>query len=380
MAIGSAKRVLQKDWRPSGIPFYRAREVARLAAQEEIEQPLFISEEQYARLTIDDSGPQAGDLMVSAVGTLGKIYLVPEGQRFYYKDASVIRLSAWQKRVSSEYLKIYLESDYARCQMIQHSQGSTVDTISISAAGRYLIALPPLREQRAIAARYAEILIRIQELEQAKKRLLQATNKIKVRLLDLAMTGNLLPQEVKRQQQGNWPFSLPEDWNWYRGSRCFGKKAKKNSSSPTIRYIDIDAIDNQVCQVTLPKKMPATQAPKRARHTVQEGNVLFSLVRPYLKNIAYISADLEGCVASNAFFICHPSSVLLGRYAYYLMQSSYVVSGLNQLMRGDSSPAINQADVEAWLYPIPPISEQQRLVQILDQNFDQIEKLEKNFF
>ncbi|MBO7605467.1 MAG: hypothetical protein J6S61_03270, partial [Elusimicrobiaceae bacterium] len=62
------------------------------------------------------------------------------------------------------------------------------------------------------------------------------------------------------------------------------------------------------------------------------GDVVFSMVRPYLKNIARISENLENCIASTGFFVCRPKEFIDSKYCYYLMISSYVVNGLNQFM------------------------------------------------
>lgn len=87
--IVSARRVHQSDWKMEGIPFYRAREIAKLATDGHVENELFISKELYEEFS--KSGvPKQGDLMVTAVGTLGKTYIVKEKDHFYYKDASVI--------------------------------------------------------------------------------------------------------------------------------------------------------------------------------------------------------------------------------------------------------------------------------------------------
>ena len=87
--VVSARRVHQSDWRSEGVPFYRAREIGKLADTGSVNNELFITEAQYTEFS--SSGvPHPGDLMVTAVGTLGKTYIVKDGDRFYYKDASVI--------------------------------------------------------------------------------------------------------------------------------------------------------------------------------------------------------------------------------------------------------------------------------------------------
>lgn len=96
--IVSARRVHQSDWKKEGIPFYRAREIAKLAIDGCVENDLFISQELYDEFS--KSGvPKACDLMVTAVGTLGKTYIVKETDRFYYKDASVICFENLRKSV-----------------------------------------------------------------------------------------------------------------------------------------------------------------------------------------------------------------------------------------------------------------------------------------
>ena len=80
------KRVLQSDWKNEGIPFYRAREIVKLSENDFIDNELFISEEHYLELKKNYGVPQSGDLMVSSVGTIGKVYIVKPEDLFYYKD------------------------------------------------------------------------------------------------------------------------------------------------------------------------------------------------------------------------------------------------------------------------------------------------------
>ncbi|MFR2552723.1 MAG: hypothetical protein ACLS8D_12955, partial [Clostridioides difficile] len=83
----SSKRVLQSDWKKTGIPFYRAREISKLSENGYVDNELFIDNGLYD--TLSKYGvPNEGDLMVSAVGTLGKTYIVKKTDKFYYKDAS----------------------------------------------------------------------------------------------------------------------------------------------------------------------------------------------------------------------------------------------------------------------------------------------------
>ena len=146
--IVSARRVHQSDWKTSGIPFYRAREIAKLATDGYVDNELYISNELFFKFS--NSGiPKSGDLMVTAVGTLGKTYIVKPSDVFYYKDASVICLEN-RFGINSKYIKYVMESDMLWQQIESNSSGTTVETLTIERMMRYFLPLPPLAEQRRI--------------------------------------------------------------------------------------------------------------------------------------------------------------------------------------------------------------------------------------
>ena len=132
-------------------------------------------------------------------------------------------------------------------------------------------------------------------------------------------------------------------------------------------YIDIDAIDNTQNIIKRPKHIPVKDAPSRASRKVSRGDVLFSMVRPYLRNIALV--ELDNCIASTGFYICRCSSMLDSKYCFYMMLSDYVVTGLNQFMKGDNSPSINNSHITSWFYPIPPLPEQKRISETIEDLF-----------
>lgn len=146
--IVSARRVHQSDWKNEGIPFYRAREIAKLAENGFVENELFISEELFDEFS--KSGvPQPGDLMVTAVGTLGKTYIVKPKDQFYYKDASVICFENYGN-ILPEYLKLLMESELMKRQIKSNSDGTTVATLTMVRMVEYVFPLPPLPEQKRI--------------------------------------------------------------------------------------------------------------------------------------------------------------------------------------------------------------------------------------
>ena len=146
--IWSARRVHEKDWRTSGIPFYRAREIGKMADCGYVDNDLFIEQSLYEEFS--KSGvPQIGDLMMTAVGTLGKTYVVETKNPFYYKDGSVLCIGN-PFHFSPYYLKLFFESSAFTNQYLSESDGTTVATLTMVRLNRYLIPIPPLMEQARI--------------------------------------------------------------------------------------------------------------------------------------------------------------------------------------------------------------------------------------
>ncbi len=157
MDICSSKRVLQSEWKKEGVPFYRAREIVKLSETGRVDNDLFISEEHYQNLKKDYGIPKSGDLMVSGVGTIGKVYIVCENDKFYYKDASVLCFQNTYNALYPLYAKLLIDSSFMQKQMSDNSKGTTVDTITISTATTYLCILPPINEQKRIADKVSQL-------------------------------------------------------------------------------------------------------------------------------------------------------------------------------------------------------------------------------
>lgn len=146
--IGSSKRVLKSQWKTNGVPFYRGREITRLAADGFVDNELFVSEEHFAELSKQTGAPQAGDIVLTAIGTIGNSHVVRDSDRFYFKDASVL----WMKRaaeVSSEFVNLWLKSPLFLDQL-DRGNGATVDTLTIQKLQSVELRFPPHVEQQRI--------------------------------------------------------------------------------------------------------------------------------------------------------------------------------------------------------------------------------------
>jgi type I restriction enzyme S subunit len=137
---------LESQWKKDGIPFYRAREIVKLAKDGHVDNDVYISQSLFHQLSAQNGAPKPGDLMVSAVGTLGACYLVRPGDRFYFKDASVLRFIP-QGAVEPAFVQHAFRTRHMLRQ-VQGGSGSTVGTYTIARARDTRLYLPPLELQR----------------------------------------------------------------------------------------------------------------------------------------------------------------------------------------------------------------------------------------
>lgn len=188
---------------------------------------------------------------------------------------------------------------------------------------------------------------------------------------------NLTPEERLQAAlvpESEQPYKVPGNWCWIRGSAFLKSMETKRPEGKVFRYIDIDSIDNKKQQVTEPKILLVKDAPSRASRKLKTGDTIFSMVRPYLMNIAYIDETISDSIASTGFYVCTPAENVNPLYLYYLMTSPYTVEGLNRYMKGDNSPSIRKDDIENYPYPIPAFAEQQRIVDRIENLFAKLDE------
>lgn len=172
--------------------------------------------------------------------------------------------------------------------------------------------------------------------------------------------------------QDEIPFEIPDTWCWVRGKTAFLPMTSAKLQGDMFTYIDLDAVDNKQNIIAKPKRLRVSEAPSRASRELRRCDILFSMVRPYLRNIALVTDAYDGATASTGFYIIRASVGYNPVFLFWLMMSAYVVDGLNQFMKGDNSPSINNSHIEDWLYPLPPLEEQKRIAERIITLFEHL--------
>lgn len=149
--ITSSKRIFMSDYVSFGIPFYRSKEIIERQRGKNISTELFISEEKYEEIKNKYSVPQANDILLTSVGTLGIPYVVKKDEKFYFKDGNLI----WIKKscnIHSHFLYYFFISKEGKSKLENISIGTTQRALTIVGLKNLTIDIPSLNTQKQIAS------------------------------------------------------------------------------------------------------------------------------------------------------------------------------------------------------------------------------------
>lgn len=201
--ITSSKRIFQQDYVDAGIPFFRTKEVKELSEGKDVSVELFITKEKYDAIKNQFPIPQIGDVLISAVGTIGVSYIIKDNNPFYFKDGNLIWLKDL-KQINSKFLNYYL-AHFVRYKQSIATSGSAYNALTIIKLKDFKIPLPTPSEQTSIVSKIEEL---FSELDKGIEELKTAQQQLKVyrqAVLKWAFEGKLTNTDVKEDE-------LPKGW------------------------------------------------------------------------------------------------------------------------------------------------------------------------
>lgn len=292
-------------------------------------------------------------------------------------------------------------------------KGKTLNSTSLN---NMLVPLPPIAEQRRIVAKLKEALAQIDILHadenalytlqtafprQIQASLLQAAIEGKLTQQDATKDGNAsdLLADIEREKQRLFkageinrqktlppiieeekPFDIPDNWAWVRlGELTYNRGQKKPDKK--FSYIDIASIDNKTQRLNSELDIISpSEAPSRARKIVSKGDIIYATVRPYLMNITIIDRDIEPePIVSTGFAILTTPYEVTNKYLFRVLMSPHFDSyaNHNDNAKGVAYPAINDSRLMNGVIPLPPLAEQQRIVDLLEEALPEIQTLKE---
>jgi len=143
---------------------------------------------------------------------------------------------------------------------------------------------------------------------------------------------------------------------------------KRTGQDRSFKYVDLSAVDQDTKAIVGVREIPCSEAPSRARQIVQKGDVLVSTVRPNLNAVALVGAPLDGATASTGFCVLRPClDKLDAGYLFHWVRSPCFIDEMVRRATGASYPAVSDRIIYESKLPLPQISEQRRIAQILNR-------------
>ena len=151
--ITSSKRIFYSEYVENGVPFYRSKEIIDLFNRRDIQTELYITEKRFKEIEEKFGVPNADDILLTSVGSLGIPYKVKPKDRFYFKDGNLTWFRNLDKnKIKPDFLFTWLSSNVGRQKLDEVSIGSTQAALTISGLKTIEILLPDLKTQTAIAS------------------------------------------------------------------------------------------------------------------------------------------------------------------------------------------------------------------------------------
>ena len=169
------------------------------------------------------------------------------------------------------------------------------------------------------------------------------------------MFGNVIANEKK------WPFGRFADICAPRSS--IKRASKSYLPSDSIEYIDISSIDNKRQKLTGTTAFVFSDAPSRAQQVVQYEDVLISMVRPNLKNIAVVDLDHNRLVASSGFCVLRANNRSTPSFIKSIIGTDAFTQYLMDRVTGANYPAVKEDDIKGCRIGIPPVDLQRRFAE-----------------
>ncbi|WP_439554042.1 restriction endonuclease subunit S [Flavobacterium macrobrachii] len=188
--ISSSKRIFQHEYVTDGVPFYRTKEVKELSEGKVLSIELFISSEKYEEIKSKFKIPQIGDILLSAVGTIGISYVIKDEKPFYFKDGNLMWFRDL-KGINSYYLHYGL-TNFIRNGQDANISGSAYNALTISTMKDFDFPIPTLEEQHLIIQEIESRLSVADKMEESIAQSLRQAEALRQSILKKAFSGELV--------------------------------------------------------------------------------------------------------------------------------------------------------------------------------------------
>ena len=322
---------------------------------------------------------------------------------------------------------IYNHIQYYLPMLKEISIGSQTRYLKLSMVTELLISIPPLNTQKSLSNKIKELLNCCDEIEANKSSLNDLLINTKSKILDLAIRGQLVPQDpddepasvlleriraekeelIKRgkikhdkkesviflgednsyylrtgelvESLEDWGFEeLPDSWSvCCLGELCdYGNCTNIDTAdiADSAWILDLEDIEKD-SGVVLQKVHQDERNAGSTKHRFHKGQVLYSKLRPYLNKV--VLADEDGYCTSEILPLEFERNIL-PQYARYFLMSPTFLRYANKCSYGVKMPRLGTTDGKKAVISVPPVKEQKRIVMAIELTFAQLASIAEN--
>lgn len=167
----------------------------------------------------------------------------------------------------------------------------------------------------------------------------------------------------------NWPVEPIGDLLAPEIERVNPQKAFPDEE---LTYLEIGNIDNQQHRIVEPKRILGQDAPSRARQVVRTGDVLYSMTRPNLRNIAVVPEEHDGAIATTGFAILRPKRPTDTAFIFEIVKSPVFTDAMARFAEAKSLyPAVDEPEIRRFPVMTPPSGHREQFAANYDFLSDQ---------
>ena len=410
----------------SGIPFISVKDISN--GKLSFENTKYISLEEHLELS-KRCKPEKGDILLSKVGTTGIPVAVNTNIEFSI-FVSIALLKLFPTLIFSEFLIYAIQSPLVQLQAKANTRGVGNKNWVLSSIGSTIIPLPPLNEQKRIVAKIEELLPFIEEYDKKEQKLTtlnqQFPDQLKKSILQAAIQGQLVAQDpndepaselIKRIQAekerlisekkikkpkvkseivvrdglsyeiingverciaDELPFEIPESWCWMRLSEIcsnihygYTASASSKGTHKLLRITDIQ--NNKVSWNDVP--FCSLSEKEAENYTLKKGNIVIARTGGTIGLSFLINNIQEQSVFASYLIRIVLLSHVYEKYISYYLNSPFYWEQLRSYSMGTGQPNVNSVSLGCLFIPLPPLSEQKRIVQKIEEVFSHIQSL-----
>ena len=333
-------------------------------------------------------------LLMTFIGAgIGDTCIFPALKRCHLAP-NVAKIEPYSNKIDLKYALYYLMSDLGQLGVRGISKSTAQPSLSMATIRSLEIALPPLAEQHRIVAEIEKLFELIDQIEQGKADLQTIIKQTKSKILDLAIHGKLVPQDPNDEpaiellkrinpdftpcdngHSEKFPYEIPESWVWCSHNSILdisgGAQPSKNyfENKPKPNYIRLYQI-RDYGESPVPVYIPINLASKQAK----KGDILLARYGGSLGKVFHAEQGAYNVAMAKVIFKFE--NLIYKEFAYYYYLSDLYQGKLKEISR-TAQAGFNSTDFNDMYFPLPPLAEQQRIVQKIEELFSVFNNIQK---